>query len=119
MALLKIVRDSGYADRLRTYKVVLDNKEVGKVGDGKTIEFAISAGQHSLSLKIDWCGSNTIQFTALDGDVITFDAKSNLRGPRIWAALWRALFARNSWIVLSPGQDHTIRSGSSLTRNCQ
>ncbi len=104
VALLKLVRDSGYADRLRAYKVVLDGKEAGKIGDGETIEFPISAGQHSLSLKIDWCGSNTIQFTVLEGDVIAFNAKSNLRGPRIWATLWCALFARDSWIVLSIGE---------------
>jgi hypothetical protein len=101
MALLKIVRDSGYADRLRDYKVVLDGKEAGKVANGETIEFPIPAGQHSLSLKIDWCGSNTIQFTALEEDVITFDARSNLRGSRILATLWFALFASNSYIVLN------------------
>jgi hypothetical protein len=100
MALLKIVRDSGYADRLRAYTVVLDGQEAGKVGNGETVELPISAGQHSLSLKIDWCGSNTIAFTALEDDVITFDARSNLRGPRIFAALWFALAARDSYIVL-------------------
>jgi len=48
----------------------LSSKEAGKVGNGETIEFPISAGQHSLSLKIDWCGSNTIQFTVLGGSGI-------------------------------------------------
>ena len=112
MTLLKIVRDSGYADRRRAYKVVLDGKEAGKVGNGETREFRISAGQHSLSLKIDWCGSNTVQFTALEGGVIAFDARSNLRGPRIWAAVWRALFAWNTWIILSIRQDRTTPSSS-------
>lgn len=37
---------------------------------------------------------------------------------KILAALWRALFARNSWRVLSSRQDYTIRNRSSLTRNC-
>ena len=31
MALLKIVRDSGYADRLRAYTVVLDGQECGRI----------------------------------------------------------------------------------------
>lgn len=97
---MKIVRDSGYADRLRAYDVVLDGNKVGKIGNGETREFPVSNGQHDLSLKIDWCGSKVIRFTAAAGDVLTFDAKSNLRGPAVIGALWRAFFARKSWISL-------------------
>jgi hypothetical protein len=100
LALLKIVRDSGYADRLRAYKVVVDGKTVGEIRDGETKEFPISDGQHELSLKIDWCGSQTIHFTTAHGDALTFNAKSNLRGPKVMAALWYALFARNSYLHL-------------------
>ncbi len=100
MALLRIVRDSGYADRLRADKVVVDGKTAGDIRNGEIKEFPISDGQHFVSLKIDWCGSKTIQFTIAEGGVITFDAKSNLRGPKLLAALWHALFAWSSWIIL-------------------
>ena len=112
MALMKIVRDSGYADHLRAYEVVLDGKVVGKIGNGETSEFPISNGQHDLSLKIDWCGSKVIQFTAAEGDVLTFDAKSNFRGPALVGALWHVLFARNSWILLEPRSTATTRTFS-------
>jgi hypothetical protein len=100
LALLKIVRDSGYADRLRAYGVIVDGKTVGEIKDGETKEFPLSDGQHELSLKIDWCGSQTIHFTTAQGDALTFDAKSNLRGPKVMAALWYALFARSSYLYL-------------------
>jgi hypothetical protein len=95
------VRDSGYADRLRAYKVVVDGKPVGEIRNGETKEFPVSCGQHALALKVDWCGSKTIQFAAVEGDVRTFDAKSNLRGPKLLAAMWRALFTWSSWIILT------------------
>ena len=101
MALLRIVRDSGYADHLRAYKVVVDCKTVGRVKDGETKEFSISPGPHDVSLKIDWCGSKTIHFTAAEGDVLTFDAMSSLRGPRLILTLWCVLFAWSSWISLT------------------
>ena len=101
MALLRIVRDSGYADRLRAYKIVVDGKTIGEIRNGETREFPISCGQHELALKIDWCGSKTIQFAVVEGDALTFDAKSNLRGPRLLAALWRGLFTWSSWIILT------------------
>jgi hypothetical protein len=100
LALLRIVRDSGYADRLRAYKVIVDGKTAGEIRNGEAKEIPISGGQHDLSLKIDWCGSKTIQFTVADGDVLTFDAKSNLRGPKLLAAPWYALFAWSSYLQL-------------------
>jgi len=54
---LTVVRDSGYADRLRAYKIVLDGVVIGMIGNGETKTFPIVPGPHSLSLKIDWCGS--------------------------------------------------------------
>jgi hypothetical protein len=72
----------------------------GEIGNGETKEFSISSGQHDLSLKIDRCGSKTMQFTVAEGAALTFGAKSNLRGLKPLAALWYALFAWSSWIVL-------------------
>ena len=59
MALIKIVRDSGFYDRFRAYEIVLDGEIVGTIRDGETWEFSIANGQHYLSLKVDWCGSKT------------------------------------------------------------
>jgi hypothetical protein len=39
---------------LRAYKVVVDGKTVGEIRNGETKEFPMSAGQHDVSLKIDW-----------------------------------------------------------------
>ena len=48
MAVMKIVRDSGYAIRLRAYAVVLDGTKVGEIGNGEAKEFRVSGGQHEL-----------------------------------------------------------------------
>jgi len=110
LGLLNIVRDWGYADRLRAYKVIVDGKTAGEIRNGETKEFPISSGQHELSLKIDWCGSKTIRFTVADGDVLTFDAKSNLRGPRVLALAWYALFAWSSYLHIEQRQSTQNRS---------
>jgi hypothetical protein len=100
MTNLTVVRDSGYADRLRVYKIVLDGAVVGTIGNGETKTFAVVPGKHSLSLKIDWCGSKPVTFAAADGATLTFDAKSNLRGAKLVGAFWRSVFAWNSWLLL-------------------
>ena len=100
MSSLTIKRDSGYADRLRRYRVLVDGSEIGKIGNGETKTFQVAPGKHELLLKIDWCRSKPIEFLASEGASVTFLAKSNLRGLKLVAALWYALFAWNSWLVL-------------------
>lgn len=100
MPSLKIARDSGYADRLRAYHVILDGLKVGEVRNGETREFAVSSGRHRISLKIDWCGSNAIEFTVAGEDQLSFRVKSNLRGIKVFAAFWYVIFDRSSYLVL-------------------
>lgn len=100
MAMLRIKRDSGYADRLRAYSVILDGIQAGKIGNGEIKEFPIPPGQHELRLKVDWCGSNAIQFAASNNDTLSFSARSNLRGMKLLAAVWYVFVAPKSWIVL-------------------
>ena len=100
MALLRIVRDSGYEDRVRAYKVIVDGKTAGEIRNGETKEFPVSSGQHEVSLKIDWCRSRVLPFTVAEGDSVTFDVQSSIRGRKVLAALWYTLFKRNSYILI-------------------
>jgi len=100
MATIQLVRDSGYADRLRAYKVVLDEKEIGEIRDGENKTFSIAPGQHELRCTIDWAGSNTIRFALAENEVAVFSVTSSLRGLRIFLSLWYALIARNSYLCL-------------------
>lgn len=100
MASLTIVRDSGYADRLRAYTIVLDDEKIGEVKDGETKRFSLAPGNHRLALRIDWGGSKTVEFTVTEADHLTFQAKSNLRGPRVILSLWYVLFEPNSYLLV-------------------
>ncbi len=111
MASLTIVRDSGYADRLRKYKVIVDGIVVGEVGNGETKQFSISPGLHEVSLKIDWCGSKAVEFNLDDGEGLTLQAKSSLRGSKLFGALWYVLFAPDSYLLL----ERTLNASSQST----
>lgn len=89
MALLKIVRDSGWGDRFRAYRIVLDGNEIDRIRYGETKELSVSLGQHELSARIDWCGSKTAQFTILDhNQTVVFHVQSNFRGMRAFLIAW-------------------------------
>jgi len=59
-ASITLSRGTGYADRLRSYRVMLDGKEIGRIGNGETKSFPVGPGQHELVVKIDWCSSTTL-----------------------------------------------------------
>lgn len=100
MARLKVTRDSGYADLVRAYAVIVDDKKIGELRNGESKEFLISAGDHSIAARIDWCGSKTHQFRVNDGDSLSFNISSNLRGIRILLATWYVLFDRDSYLQI-------------------
>lgn len=69
MAKLKIKRPRSFfsLDTWRAYRVYIDGQEVGKIGRGKEAEFTLSAGEHKIQLKIDWCGSPTLTVNLVEG----------------------------------------------------
>ena len=113
MAVITIVRASGALDILRAYRIILDGQNIGHIKDGETKEFTVSEGRHQLALKIDWCGSRTIQFTATARDKLEFHAKSNLTGKNwLYRGWWYMLFDRHSYLLIE--QDSGSAQASSM-----
>lgn len=100
MATLTVTRDSGYADLVRAYAVMLDGKKIGELKNGESKDFTISPGAHDIQMRIDWCGSLTFRFNASEEEPSRFKVSSNLRGQKIFLALWHALFDRNAYLLL-------------------
>ena len=98
--MIKIKRDSGYVDRLRAYKVVVDGNVVGEIKNGQQIELDVSQGKHELFLKIDWCRSNVVEFESDGSSDIEFECGSNLRGLKILLSIVYVTFLRSKYIWL-------------------
>lgn len=72
-ALLLLSRKNAkWRDRLRSYRVILDDDEVARIKRGQALELPVSAGRHEILLEIDWCSSPTVEFDAQPGEVIRF-----------------------------------------------
>lgn len=100
--LLRIKRDSGYVDKVRAYKIILDGNVVGKIKDGEEIEIDVAPGNHQLYVKIDWCRSNTVEF-AMNEEIVEAECGSNLRGAKFWIPfieLIYIIFKRNQYMWL-------------------
>jgi hypothetical protein len=60
---------SGWADRLRAYKIVIDGEVAGTVRAGRERSFALSPGRHEVAAKVDWASSAPLQVELAEDDV--------------------------------------------------
>lgn len=76
MAVIKIQRGSGYVDKIRNYKVFINNEQVGIISEGEIKEYNVSPGTHTISTKIDWAGSKDIIVDLKENDVINLKVEN-------------------------------------------
>jgi len=95
-----VSRDSGYADRIRTYCVVVDGRELGGLGNGESKTFELDPCAHELRIKINWCGSNRVGFTLAANQGLFFECGSALRGLKVLLAVFYLLFAWDKYVWL-------------------
>lgn len=63
------------ADRLRAWRIFIDDKKVGKIKEGESLSFPIRSGEHELQLKVDWGTSEKQHFNVGDNDQASFVCK--------------------------------------------
>jgi hypothetical protein len=59
---LVIDRKSLRVNRLRKYKLIIDDKEVHYIKNGETLSLKLPTGEHGVYAKIDWLKSNRVNF---------------------------------------------------------
>ena len=59
-----------WKDRLRTYSVLLDGREVMGLKNGESKAVEVAAGEHEVQAKIDWTSSNTLGLALEDDEVV-------------------------------------------------
>jgi hypothetical protein len=77
-AIIRLTRVSApVRDRLRSYKVELDGKIIGKIRSGECSDFNVEPGHHRLRMKADWTGSQILSFEIKKGAVSHFECQPN------------------------------------------
>jgi hypothetical protein len=97
---ITIRRTTNYADRLRAYKIKIDDVVVGQVRAGDSITIPITSGRHSIILRIDWCGSHLIDFDVQTGENVIFECGSSLGGWRVFLAIFYIVFFTDQYLWL-------------------
>jgi hypothetical protein len=93
-------RDPKGMGRLRKWKIMLDEIEVGKIAFGEKKSFQVEPGQHVLYIKIYWGRSNKVNFENTKDETISFKCVSSARGLSSILEIFYAFIFFNRYIKL-------------------
>jgi len=98
---------SSWSDRLRSYDVVLDGREVARLKNGASASPEVAAGQHEIEAKIDWVSSNRVSLDLSDEDAVHLAVGNDVDWGKgvwgTWRAIWRTLATKqDSYLKLEP-----------------
>jgi hypothetical protein len=99
--MLKISREDVFRDKLRSYKIIIDDTYCGNINSGETKILEVAPGKHTIYLKIDWCRSNKIDFYISENETIEFRCGNSMNGWRILFPLIYITFLKNKYLWIN------------------
>ena len=106
MPTLKVVRDRGWVDKLRQYRILVDGVEIGRLAEGGMLHHEISVGAHVIEARIDWCGSLPLRFEAQPREQVVV-VRNGLHGWRMLLGPLYVIFNRRGYLTLELEQGGT------------
>lgn len=88
-------------DKIRNYKIIIDGRNYGIIGSGKTKEIDIAPGNHEIFLKIDWCRSNKIDFNISRNQTIEFECGNSITGWKLIFVCIYITFLKNRYLWIN------------------
>jgi len=101
-SLVRMVRRSGYADGLRSYKIFVNGKAVGSIARDSILDLSVPSGTVTIEARIGlfgWWRSRSLTIEAAPGKRIDIEV-SNHWGALL--ALWAVTFGYRSYLTLKP-----------------
>ena len=95
---LRVLRPGGgYADRLRAYKIYVDDNLAGTIRRNSVLEVEIPSGDHVVRATIDYGRSAPLKITAASSEIIEIEVSNH------WGTiliLWAITFGFDSYLSL-------------------
>lgn len=95
MPLIRVHRAKQLADCLRVYEILVDGEPKGAVRAGGAADIRVANGGHRVSLRLDWCASNEIEFSLWEDETAEFDCGNDTGG---LLALFYVLFKPRDYL---------------------
>lgn len=95
-----ITRPRQWADRARSYRIIDNGSEVGRIRAGEELRHSLSPGQHVLTARIDWARSRDLSVVVESGKRIDLEVGSNAKGWLLLAVIYLVTFGFRDYLYL-------------------
>jgi hypothetical protein len=96
---VRIVRRGGYADALRSYRILVNGREVGAIARDSVLDIKVPPGRATIEARLDWGRSRPLTIEASPGRRTEIEVSNN------WGALlslWAITIGFRSYLALRP-----------------
>jgi hypothetical protein len=94
---LTLIRGLEYTNYTRAYTVIIDGAKAAEISSGETCHIPLSNGVHQISLKIDWCKSEELEFELQKGTNLTMHCGATYNN---WKANFMVFFKPHRWLYV-------------------
>jgi hypothetical protein len=94
---LRIIRHGGFADSLRSYKIIVNGSQVGTIAKNSVLDIEVPDGPLRIEARIDWGRSRPLLIEAAPDQRIEIEV-SNHWGALL--ALWAITFGFDRYLIL-------------------
>ena len=94
---LRIVRHSGYADFLRSYKIFVNGAEAGTIARNSVLDLTVPSGPVAIEARIDWGRSRPLTIDAAPGQRIEVEVYNTWGA---FLAIWGVTLGYRSYLTV-------------------
>lgn len=105
--MIRLTRGTSYSDKLRKYKIYIDDVYRGDIKINEVKEYEVDNGNHSIYAKIDWCRSNILNID-INNSKLELEVGSSLIGWRILFSIIYITFLKNNYLWIRKKDDFTL-----------
>ena len=108
--MIRLARGNDYVDKLRAYKIFIDDVYRGDIKRNEVKEFEVATGEHIIYAKIDWCRSNKLCVN-VSNSILELEIGSPITGKKLFIPFIPILYAtllRNKYLYIRDKSDCTI-----------
>jgi hypothetical protein len=95
---IRFVRPSGYVDRIRSYKMLVNGVQVGAIANGETLEVKVPAGVTTIEAKIDWAKARPLKIDTVANQTVEIEVCNRWSA---WLGLWAITFGSDNYLSLT------------------
>jgi hypothetical protein len=75
MPVIEVYRKKRTRDILRSYRVIIDGREVGRLRRRQTGRYQVEPGHHLITIGIDWCSSEVVGVELAEQESVRFSCE--------------------------------------------